>query len=149
MSDFCNHMNYIACQALLFMEFSRQEYWNGLLFPPPGDLPNPQIEPASPAARTLAGGSFTTEPPGKPPLAIFRDVFGCCNWPEGVCRVWGWGCFCIYWAELRDTANPPTELSAALRNKSLSSTKCQQCQSWEPRIRVRFSLLFQNFMTFL
>ena len=41
------------------MGVSRQEYWSGLLFPP-GDLPNPGIEPASPA---LAGGFFTTEPP--------------------------------------------------------------------------------------
>ena len=58
------------------MEFSRQDYWNGLLFPPAEDLPNPQVKPASP---TLAGGSFTTEPPGKPPLATLRDIFGCCT----------------------------------------------------------------------
>ena len=44
------------------MGFPRQEYWNGLPFPSPGDLPNPGIEPSSPA---LAGGFFTTEPPGK------------------------------------------------------------------------------------
>ena len=44
------------------VEFSRQEYWSGLLFPSSGDLPDPGIEPASPA---LAGGSLTTEPPGK------------------------------------------------------------------------------------
>ena len=37
----------IACQAPLFMEFSRQEYWNGLPFPFPGDLPNPVFEPQS------------------------------------------------------------------------------------------------------
>ena len=37
-----------------------QEYWSGLSFPPPGDLPNPRIVPTSPA---LAGGFFTTEPP--------------------------------------------------------------------------------------
>ena len=42
---------------------SRQEYWSGLPFPSPGDLPDPGIEPVSPA---LAGGFFTTEPPGKP-----------------------------------------------------------------------------------
>ena len=42
--------------------FSRQEYWSGWPFPSPGDLPNPQIEPTSPA---LTGGSFTTVPPGK------------------------------------------------------------------------------------
>ena len=57
----------VAHQAPLFMEFSRQEYWNGLPFPPPGDLPNAGITPASPA---LAGGSFTSEPPGKPTLPI-------------------------------------------------------------------------------
>ena len=54
----------VACQAALFMEFSRQEYWKGLLFPTPGDFSNAEIEPMSPA---LAGGFFTTEPPGKPP----------------------------------------------------------------------------------
>ena len=44
------------------MGFSRQEYWSELPFPSPGDLPDPGIELASPA---LAGGFFTTEPPGK------------------------------------------------------------------------------------
>ena len=38
-----------ACQASLSMGFSRQEYWSGLPCPPPGDLPEPQIEPGSPA----------------------------------------------------------------------------------------------------
>jgi len=38
----------VALQAPLFMGFSRQEYWSGLTFPPPGDLPNPGIEPVSP-----------------------------------------------------------------------------------------------------
>ena len=45
------------------MKFSRQEYWSGLPFPPPEDLPNPGIKLGSPA---LAGRFFTTEPPGKP-----------------------------------------------------------------------------------
>ena len=39
----------VACQAYPSMEFSRQEYWGGLPFPSPGDLPNPRIEPRSPA----------------------------------------------------------------------------------------------------
>ena len=52
----------VARQAPLSMEFSRQEYWNGLPFPPPGDLPKPRIEPASPA---LASGFFITGRPGK------------------------------------------------------------------------------------
>ena len=57
------HGLYLACQAPLSLEFSRQEYWSGLLLQ--GDLPNSGIEPTSPA---LAGGFFTTEPGGKPKL---------------------------------------------------------------------------------
>ena len=56
----------IACQAPLTVGFPRQEYWSGLPFPSPGDLPNPGIEAVYPA---LAGGFFTTEPPRKPLFA--------------------------------------------------------------------------------
>ena len=45
------------------MEFSRQEYWGGLPFLSPGDLPNPGMEPGSPA---LQADSLPSEPPGKP-----------------------------------------------------------------------------------
>ena len=58
----------VACQASLFIGFSRQEYWSGLPCPSPGDLPNPGINPASPALAALAGGFFAAEPPGKPSL---------------------------------------------------------------------------------
>ena len=47
------------------MVFSRQEYWSGLQFPSPGDLPDPGIEPGSP---TLQADSLPSEPPGKPSL---------------------------------------------------------------------------------
>jgi len=53
---------------LLFMEFSRQEYWSELPFPSPGDLPNKEIEPRSPA---LQADSLLSEPPGKPPGKIY------------------------------------------------------------------------------
>ena len=53
----------ITRQSLLSMGFSRQEYWTGLPFPSPGDLPDPGIKPKSPE---LAGGFFTAEPTGKP-----------------------------------------------------------------------------------
>ena len=53
----------VAYQAPLSMGFSRQEYWSGLPFPFPGDLPNPGIEPKSPA---LQADALTSEPPGKP-----------------------------------------------------------------------------------
>jgi len=46
------------------MEFSRQEYWSGLAFPSPGYLSNPGVKPTSLASSALAGGFFTTEPPG-------------------------------------------------------------------------------------
>ena len=50
----------VARQAPLSMGFSRQEYWSGLPYPPPGDLPNPVIEPESLMSPSLAGGFFTT-----------------------------------------------------------------------------------------
>ena len=50
----------IACQAPLSMGFSRQEYWSELPCPPPGDLPDPWIEPKSLRSPVLAGGFFTT-----------------------------------------------------------------------------------------
>ena len=55
-------MDYTALQAPLSMGFSGQEYWSGLPFLSPGDLPDPGIEPVLPS---LTGGFFTTEPAGK------------------------------------------------------------------------------------
>ena len=55
----------VAYHIPLSLEFSRQEYWCGLPFPSPEDLPNPGIEPESLVSPALAGGLFTTEPPGK------------------------------------------------------------------------------------
>ena len=57
----------VAHEALVSMGFLMWEYWCGLPFPSPGHLPDPGIEPTSPA---LAGGFFSTEPPGKPCLLI-------------------------------------------------------------------------------
>ena len=53
----------VAHQVPLSVGLPRQEYQSGLPFPSPGDLPQPEIEPRSPA---LAGRFFTAEPPGKP-----------------------------------------------------------------------------------
>ena len=53
----------VTYQAPLSMGFSRQEYWSGLPFPSPGDLPDPGIEPGSVA---LQADALTSEPPGKP-----------------------------------------------------------------------------------
>ena len=55
------------------MGFSSQEYWSGLPFPPPGDLPDPGTESESPTSPALASGIFTAEPPGEP-----LDLFSLC-----------------------------------------------------------------------
>ena len=68
----------VAYQASPSMGFSRQEYWSRLPSPPPGDLPNPGIEPASPA---LQVDSLPSEPPGKPKtigvssLSLLQGIF--------------------------------------------------------------------------
>ena len=65
-------------QVPLSMEFSRQEYWSGLPFPSPGDLPHPGIKSRSPA---LQVDSLPSEPPGKPKntrvgsLSLFQGIF--------------------------------------------------------------------------
>ena len=59
----------VAYEAPQSMGFSRQEYWSGLPFPSPGDLPDPGIKPRSP---TLQGDALPSEPPGKIMLKILR-----------------------------------------------------------------------------
>ena len=71
----------IALQAPLILEFSRQEYWSGLPFLSPGDLPNPGIRSGSPA---LQVDSLQSEPPGKPffstTLAYHQERKGQSSW---------------------------------------------------------------------
>ena len=75
----------VALQAPLSMEFSRQKYWSGLPFPSPGDIPNPGIEPRTPA---LQADALPSEPPGKPPrnyMLLLLSCFSCvrlCATPE-------------------------------------------------------------------
>ena len=68
----------VACQAPMSMGFSRQEYWSGLPYPPPGDLPNPGTEPRSPA---LQVDFSLSKPLGKPKntgvgsLSLLQGIF--------------------------------------------------------------------------
>ena len=62
----------VAYQASLSMGFSRQEYWSGLPFPSPGDLPDLGIKPRSPA---LEADALTSEPPGKPENQLYLLIF--------------------------------------------------------------------------
>ena len=61
----------VAYQAPPSMGFSRQEYWSGVPFPSPGDLPDPGIEPRSP---TFQADALTSEPPGKHNSFYFYKV---------------------------------------------------------------------------
>ena len=68
---FCDTMDCIACQVPLSMGFPRQEYWSGLPFLSPGDLPNSGIKSMSPK---VAGRFFTPEPPGKPKINLIHFI---------------------------------------------------------------------------
>ena len=63
------------------MGFFKQEYWSGLPFPSPEELPDPETEPMSAACPALASRFFTMEPPGKPVIYIFMHihVYVCIN----------------------------------------------------------------------
>ena len=65
-SNFLVTSSTIAHRAPLSVGFSKQGHWGGLLFPSPGDLPDPESETGSPVAPALAGKIFTNEPHGKP-----------------------------------------------------------------------------------
>ena len=69
----CDPKDCVAHKAPQSMRFSRQKYWCGLWFPPPGDLPNPGIEPTSLMFPALAGRFFTTEPQVQPKNLITKD----------------------------------------------------------------------------
>ena len=62
----------VAHQAPLSVAFSRQEYWSGLPFPSPGDLPDPGIESGSPA---LQADALPSEPPRKTKITLYDDLF--------------------------------------------------------------------------
>ena len=66
----------IAHQAPLPIGVSRQEYWSELPWPPPGDLPNPGVEPGYP---TLQADSLASEPPGKPKKCTISDLYLYCG----------------------------------------------------------------------
>ena len=64
----------VVHQFPLCLEFSRQGYWNGLLFPTPEDFPDPGIESMSLVSLALAGKFFITTPPGKPIVFLFVNL---------------------------------------------------------------------------
>ena len=82
----------VARQAPLSMGFCSQEYWSGLPFPSPGDLPDPGIKPGSP---TLEANALTSEPPGKPAQSHRKHQFwwrrkGVYSWQVSHIFPWCW-----------------------------------------------------------
>ena len=67
----CEPMDWVDCQAPMPMEFSRQEYLSGVLFPIPGDLPNPEIKPTSLVSPALTVGFFPTSAPREAIVVIY------------------------------------------------------------------------------
>ena len=68
----------VAHLAPLSMDFSRQKYWSGLAFPPPGNLPKPGIEPQSPESPSSPASEmhfFTTVPPRKPVILPCKHIY--------------------------------------------------------------------------
>ena len=69
----------VAHEALLSMGFSRQEYWSGFSCPPPGDLPDPRIEPKSLMSPALAGRFFTTSATQEAQVLVAQSCLTLCN----------------------------------------------------------------------
>ena len=86
-----------ACQAPLSMRFPRQEYWNGLPFPSPGNLPHPGTEPESLMSPAVAGGFFTT--------SATRGDLTCHGATKAMCyNYWAWVLGpgkCNWWAHVQ------------------------------------------------
>ena len=94
-----------AHQAPLSMEFSRQEYWSGLPFPIPRDVPNPGIEPVSPVSPALEGRFSTTKPPGKPEIFLK-------HLRTGAFELWYWRrCLRVSWTSRRSNQSILKEIS--------------------------------------
>ena len=74
----------VALQAPLSVDFFSQEYWSGLPFPPPGDLPDWGMEPESLVSPVLAGRFFTTVPSGKP--SMYQDILPFYGWVRFHCK---------------------------------------------------------------
>ena len=105
-----------ACQAPLSMGFPRQEYCCGLPFPSPGDLPYSGIESMSPMFPAMAGGFFTTEPPGNPYSSIkllrHADPW---PWPQRLWFIqWGRSSGLCFYQELQEVLMAHTAKNTSL-----------------------------------
>ena len=129
----------VAHQAPPSMGFSRQEYWSGLPFPSPGDLPDPGIEPRSSA---LHADALISEPPGKPQICICMCIYVCvytCIYIFSVAQLYP--TLCDPW-----TVAFRSSLSMKL-SKQNTGVGCHRCTHDRSMIRVaRMSILQMRFI---
>ena len=125
----------VAHQALLSIGLSRREYWSGLPFPSPGDLPDPGIKPRSPA---LQAGSLPAELPGKPLFIVYF-----------------WDFPLIFWTQLTGAKLQPCEWANAIANSNdlgtsvrlsfLGSFTYIHCLLKESQVtRINFSVVYHD-----
>ena len=109
----------VGPQAPLSMGLHRQEYWTGLPFPPPGDLPNPGVERMSPA---LASGFFTTEPPESP-----------CKPQEGLETAWSqqWSVSQVVYSPSLPARQPGAEAKVPAFRKELRWAQRSNPGQWQ------------------
>ena len=117
----------------LSIEFSRHGYWSRLLFPSPGDLPDPGVEPGSPA---LKADSLPSEPPGKPhilcPACLPKSICWTCNPQCGGMRRWDlWQVIRIRWGH--EGGAPSMELVSLYGVPSLPGEDVVRSWNLQPR----------------
>ena len=137
----------VVLQAPLLLGFSRQEYWNGLPFPPPlGDLPDPEIEPMSPVVSCTGSGFFTTEPSGKPYINIIqkqllKDFVGCNSVSNAICIVPS--CFakslqsCLTLCDPIDGSPPGSPVPRILQARTLEWVAISFSNAWKWKVKVK------------
>ena len=116
----------VAHQAPLFMGFFRQERWSGLLFPPPGNLPDPGIKCTSPASLALQADSFTVEPTTA--MIIISEV----GLPSELFKHWVSVCRSSFWWRCVQDYIPwsaPTLTGSAMTTDSVASIQLT-CKSY-------------------
>ena len=121
-----------ACQALLSLGLSRQEYWSGLSCPPPGDLPDPGIKPRSPA---LQADFLPGKPPGKLPT---REA------PNQLCVGARWLQSCLTLCNPMDSSPPSSSVQARILEWVVMPSSRKSSQ---PRDRTQVSSIAGGFLT--
>ena len=118
----------VAYQAPQSMEFSRQEYWSGLPFPSPGDLPDSGTEPGSPA---LWSDTSPSEPPGKP---LKRFINSALNWQTATAKSLQ---SCLTLCNPIDVSPPGSSAPGILQARTLEWVAISFSNAWKRKVKVK------------